>query len=153
MIPRSLPLVLAALATFAAQPAFAQATEEEAAAIREAMQSWIDTQLAGMEGDLRFDGELTVTPEGDLYRATIPAFEFVMAEGSFRFEEIPVEIAPREDGWYDTSFTLPEGTILTSAGVEEGRLTIGEQSAGGVFAPEIRNFISLNAEILQIEML
>ncbi|MEO3435578.1 hypothetical protein [Inquilinus sp. CAU 1745] len=152
MILRSIPLAFAA-AAFLVQPAFAQTTEEEAAAIREAMQSWIDTQLAGVEGDLRFDGELTVTPEGDLYRAVIPAFEFVMTEGSFRFEETPIEIAPREDGWYDTSFTLPEGTVLSSTGVEEGRLTIGEQSASGVFAPEIRNFISLDAELLQVEML
>lgn len=152
MILRSIPLAFAA-AAFLVQPAFAQATEEEAAAIREAMQSWIDTQLAGLEGDLRFDGELTVTPENDLYRALIPAFEFVMTEGSVRFEETPVEIAPREDGWYDTSFTLPEGTVLSSTGVEEGRLTIGEQSASGVFAPEIRNFISLDAELQQVEML
>lgn len=151
MIPRSLPVALAT-AAFLVQPAFAQTTEDEAAAIREAMQSWIDTQVAAMGAEL--EGELTVTPDGDHYRAVIPVVELELAPGggAIRFEETPVDIAPREDGWYDVSLILPEGSILTDAGEEEGRLTFGEQSATGVFAPAFRSFAMLDVDVSQLAM-
>lgn len=151
--PRLFAVALAAT-IFTAGTAFAEATPEGAAAIREGLQSWIDQQLAdaGASSDVRFDGELTVTPEGDAYQALIPPIEATLEGSVLRFDAVPVEIVPRPDGWYDASWRLPEAVVL-NAGVEEGRLTIGEQRAAGVFAPEVGSFMSLDVEALDVAVL
>lgn len=152
------PLFALALAATAltAQTAFAQATEEGAAAIREGLRAWIERQFTGAAAtaeNFRLDGELTVTPESDAYRALVPPIELYAPDGTIRVAEMPIDIVPMENGWYETSFLLPEVTLLSHEGVEEGRLTIGEQTAEGVFAPEAQMFMSLDIEARDLVLL
>lgn len=146
-------LVLAAT-IFTADAALAEATPEGAAAIRDELQSWIDRQIAaaGPEAVVRLDGEVTVTPEGDAYQALVPSVEVEAGGSIIRFDAIPVDIAPRADGWYDVGWVLPEAVIATSDGVD-GRLTVEEQSIAGIFAPEVRSFMSLDVEALDVALL
>lgn len=152
------PLFALALAatTLTAQTAFAEATEEGAAAIRDGLRSWIDRQFAASGAtaeDFRLDGEVTVTPEGDAYRAVAPPIELYTPDGTIRMAEIPIDIVPMENGWYETSFALPEITLLSHDGTVDGRLTIGEQTAEGVFAPEAQMFMSLDIEARDLALL
>ncbi|MEO3435579.1 hypothetical protein [Inquilinus sp. CAU 1745] len=155
---RRSPLFALALAatTLAAPNAFAEATEEGAAAIRDGLQSWLDRQFAASGAtaeDFQLDGELTVTPEGDAYRALVPPIELYAPDGTIRMAEIPVDVVPMENGWYETSFVLPEVTLLRHDRTVEGRVTIGEQSAVGVFAPEAQMFMSLDIEARDLVLL
>lgn len=152
----SLSALALAATTLTAQTAFAEATEEGAAAIRDGLQSWLDRQFAASGAtaeDFRLDGEVTVTPEGDGYRAVAPPIELYTPDGTIRMAEIPIEIVPMENGWYETSFLLPEVTLLSHDGTVDGRLTIGEQTAEGIFAPEAQMFMSLDIEARDLALL
>ena len=85
-----------------------QVNDQRADEIRRALKVWIGQNLQGVSGGhaIELDGQITVMPDGGLYRVTLPAGRSLAGDGTLHFGEIKIDLTPMENGWYDASWRL-----------------------------------------------
>ena len=132
----------------------AQVNDQRADEIRRALEVWIGQNLQGVSGGhaIELDGQITVMPDGGLYRVTLPTGRAPFGDGTLHFGEIKIDLTPMENGWYDASWRLPDSYRFEPQPGSDVLITIGGQSARGVFAPEFRTMMSLDGELREIEV-
>ena len=143
----------AVLALAIAPDAQARANAETAEEIRRALKVWIgqnvQSNAAGYTVEL--DGQITVLPDGDLYRVTLPAGRAVMhGDGNFQFGETTMDLTPLDNGWYEAEWLLPDGYRFENTYGPSGVVTIGDQRGQGVFAPDFQTMMSMDAELTDV---
>ena len=144
---------VAALLLAVTPPAQAQVNEETANEIRRALKIWIGQNLQSGTAShtMELDGQITVLPEGGLYRATLPGGRaLIPGEGTVHFGETAIELTPLDNGWYDTTWQFPDSYRIEPTYGSPGLITIGGQSGTGVFAPEFQTLMSMDAELTAI---
>lgn len=135
--------------------AHAQVNDQSADEIRRALMVWIGEKLQAVSGApaVELDGQVTVMPDGGLYRVTLPAGRaLAFGDGTLHFGEIKIDLTPMENGWYDASWRLPDSYRFEPQNGVDALITIGGQSARGVFAPEFQTMMSFDGELREIEV-
>ena len=131
----------------------AQVNEQTAEEIRRAIKVWIgqNVQSPTTPYAVELDGQITVVPDGGLYRVTLPGGRAVVpGEGTFHFGEIAIDLSPLDNGWYDARWRIPDSYRLEPVYGSPALITIGGQSGTGVFAPEFQTMTSMDAELSDI---
>ncbi|MEE8272568.1 MAG: hypothetical protein V3R98_12695 [Alphaproteobacteria bacterium] len=149
--------VLAAGLTAGALPATAQTDSATADQIRRAIKVWMGQNLQNPAGiyTIALDGSITVEPDGDSYRAVIPAATVTFAgEADLFFGAIEIDLTPTDNGWYGAVWRIPDNYRIVERGGrgEAVTMTIGSQSGQGVFAPEFETFMSMDATWGDLEL-
>ena len=144
----------AALLLAAAAPAAqAQVNEETAEEIRRALKVWVgqNLQSGNSSHTMELDGQISVVPQGGLYRATLPGGRaLIPGEGTVHFGETAIDMTPLDNGWYDTTWQFPDSYRIEPNYDSPVLITIGGQSGTGVFAPEFQTLMSMDAELTAI---
>lgn len=133
--------------------AWAQVSDEEAAEIQGRIKQWVSENLGRLSPNVQvvFDRGIEVTPSGDRYLAVIPpATVFIDPDAQVTVEQVTVDLFPRDDGWFEVAWEIPDTyEIVTTGpggGEETSTITIGEQFGRGVWAPDLATFT--DSEIL-----
>ncbi|MGP1394128.1 MAG: hypothetical protein ACTS3R_01295 [Inquilinaceae bacterium] len=150
---RALPLFAALPVALALAPAMAapEITAEGADEIRLGIKSYV-ARAAGSEAEGYLSiGQVSVTPGSDGYDATIPDIMVVTDEGDvITVGDIVLDIGPRDDGWYDLSWILPDTIPIQLAGEPPMALTFGDQRGSAVVVPSIGNFLAMDAALTDV---
>ena len=136
----------------------AQATQEGADRIRLGLKYWIATNLSSPDKSfvLNFQGPIAVQPQGDAYKAVIPASELTVTN-SGEADKLPIGpiemvLTPQANGWFDTVVTIPSSYRVDGKDGKGAEVTIGSQSLRGVFAPQYAAFMTLDAKLGTVEI-
>ncbi|MGP1394127.1 MAG: hypothetical protein ACTS3R_01290 [Inquilinaceae bacterium] len=126
-------------------------TTEGADEIRLAIKSYI-ARAAGPEAEGALSiGRVSVTPGSDGYDATIPDIVVETDGGDIiTIGDIVLYIAPRDDGWYDLSWTLPDTIPIQLIGEPPMALTFGDQRGSAVVVPSIENVIQSDFALTEV---
>ena len=129
--------------------AWAQATAQEAEAIRQGLQAWIADNLQTPEFSVQFAGDIEVTPSGSEYRVALPPTDIVfVGDGRVAIGFFDMTLRPTVDGHYDATWQMPERfPILEGDGREVGVITIDKQFGTGVFAPAYETFLTMEMSL------
>ncbi len=133
----------------------AQVDDQTADEIRRGIKVWLGQTVMGMgdEGTVELDDQIAVTPAGDRYQVVLPAGRAILrGEGTLHFEPIEIDLTPTDNGWYRTSWQLPDSYRFEPTHGSDVLMTIGSQSIEGVVAPEFKVMISMDAALGDIEI-
>ena len=140
----------AALALALTPDAQAQANAETADEIRRALKVWIGQNVqANTAGyTVQLDGPITVVPDGDVYRVTLPGGRADMhGDGSLEYGESTMDLTPLDNGWYEAEWRVTDTFRFDHTYGPSGVATIGDQRGEGVFAPDFQTIMSMDAEL------
>ena len=131
----------------------AQVDQAGADTIRRGIENYIDLYFLGpgMEG-LTVDGDVEVSPQGDRYGVAFPTFLFDMMVAQLRIDPITAELVPTDNGWFDTTWTIPSLYEVTEGDETVMTMSIGNQIGEGLFAPEYQTFLDANLVLERIEV-
>ncbi len=143
----------AALVLALAPDAQAQANAETADEIRRALKVWIgqnvQSNAAGYTVEL--DGQITVVPDGDVYRVTLPGGRADMhGDGSFEYGASTMDLTPLDNGWYEAEWRVTDTFRFDHTYGPSGVVTIGDQRGEGVFAPDFQTMMSMDMALIDI---
>jgi hypothetical protein len=135
----------------------AQTTQEGADKIRLGLKEWIASHLTTADKSVvfNFQGPITVVPQGKSYKAVIPKSEVVFADGddpvTLPVDTVELVLTPQENGWLDTTITIPSHYRPESKDGKGIDVTIGSQALHGLFAPQYQTFMALDSKLGGIE--
>lgn len=132
-----------------------QVSEQSADEIRRAIKVWIGQNVQAGSGpeQVELDGRITVIPDGDRYRVTLPGGRLVMhGDGTLHFGAINIDLRPLDNGWYDASWRFPDSYRVQPDYGSDWFITIGDQSGSGVFAPQYETLMTLDGALRAIEI-
>ncbi len=131
-----------------AQTPSAVVTGEGALAIEKGLSAWLRDRLSNHAAvrELALEGAITVAPDGDRYRATIPAGQVILEPDgeSIAFGATAVVLAPTGEGALAASWVLPSRYEMRGVNGEAPLvITVGGQSGQGIFVLDLGTFLEL----------
>lgn len=130
--------------------------EDGALQILTGLKTWITNNLLTPDLDMsvQFDAPLSVVPEGDQYRVTIPASMIGDGWGNgVRIESSEFTLVPTDRGWFDTTARLPDrAEFVTEFDGPVAEVTIGSQRTAGLFVPQLETFLTVDMLLESIRL-
>jgi hypothetical protein len=143
---------------FCANPAIAQQPDANIAKLKgvfDELLSFQKSSLASSGMTLQFDGAVNVENAGKYYAVTLPHLSVAYGDGSkLDIGMVAVNASVhQEPGKWKMTLAVPTPMVFSdSSGVETGRLSIGGQSAAGIWSEALKNFSKLDANYESISL-